>query len=223
MYREEWNTLSKTSHISLEVKKSVFIAEAAPILSAKDAEDFLSAVKKKYPDARHHVYAWRLGGDEILQRYSDDGEPAGTAGIPVLDILRRNQMDDAILVVTRYFGGILLGTGGLARAYTRAASLALEEAVPSICRLCEFYHVMVSYSQIDRLRYILKKAGYLTEDPVFGTMPVLPVYCRTGQKDSLLRTCMDATAGQAEISYIDNRTVIAGRMGEISIESKFDE
>ena len=86
MYREEWSTLSKCSHVSIEEKKSIFIAEAAPLSSAKEAESFLSCVKKKYPDARHHVFAWRIGKDEILQRYSDDGEPAGTAGLPILDV-----------------------------------------------------------------------------------------------------------------------------------------
>ena len=219
MHRDEWNTLSKTSHISIEEKKSVFIADAAPISSAGEAEAFLSSVKRKTPDARHHVYAWRIGGDEILQRYSDDGEPAGTAGIPVLDVLRRNSIDDAILVVTRYFGGILLGTGGLARAYGRAASLALSEAEPAICRTCELYHVVINYSHLERLRFLLKKADYWVDEPLFGENPTLPVCCRMGKKDDLLRICLDATAGQAVITYIENKTVSVGRMGEISIES----
>lgn len=220
MHREEWISLAQPSHISIEEKKSVFIADAAPISSAGNAEDFLCEIKKKYPDAKHHVYAWRVGVDEILQRYSDDGEPAGTAGIPVLDAMRRNQIDDAIVVVTRYFGGILLGTGGLSRAYAKAAALALSGAGPSVYRTCELHHITIGYSQLDRLRFLLKKADYVTEEPLYGAEPVLPVYCRIGQKDDMIRICLDATAGRADIAYIDTRTVQAGRMGEMNIESE---
>jgi len=218
LLREEWLTLSKTSHISIEERKSVFIADAAPVSSAVEAEKFLSDVKKKYPDARHHVFAWRVGGTEILQRYSDDGEPGGTAGLPVLDVLRKNNIDDAILVVTRYFGGILLGTGGLARAYGRAAFMALTEAAPSVCRTCELYHVMISYSHLERLRFTLQRAGFIIEEPKYGMDPVLPVFCRIGQKEAMERICMDATAGQAIIEYIGERTVAMGRIGELSFE-----
>lgn len=218
MLREEWFTLSKISHISIEEKKSVFIADAAPVSSAKEAESFLSDVKKKYPDARHHVFAWRTGGSEILQRYSDDGEPAGTAGLPVLDVLRKNKIDDAILVVTRYFGGILLGTGGLVRAYGRAAFLALTEAEPTVCRICELYHIMISYSHLERLRFSLQRAGFIALEPQFGIDPVLPVCCQIGQKEALMRICMDVTAGQAIIEYVGDKTVTMGRIGELSFE-----
>lgn len=218
MHREEWYTLSKISHISIEEKKSIFIADASPVTSAVEAENFLSDIKKRYPDARHHVFAWRTGGSEILQRYSDDGEPTGTAGLPVLDVLRKNNIDDAVLVVTRYFGGILLGTGGLARAYGRAAFLALTEAEPALLRICELYHIMISYSHLERLRYSLQKAGYIVEDPQFGIDPVLPVCCRIGRKDELVNLCMDVTAGQAIIEYAGEKTVMAGKAGVISFE-----
>lgn len=218
MVREEWFTLSKVSHISTEEKKSIFIGDAAPVSSAKEAESFLSDIKKRYPDARHHVFAWRTGGSEILQRYSDDGEPTGTAGLPVLDVLRKNNIDDAILVVTRYFGGILLGTGGLVRAYGRAAFMALTEAEPAACRICELYHVMISYSHLDRLRFSLQRAGYIVEEPQYGMDPILPVCCQVGQKDALLRICMDITAGQAIIEYVGEKTVMMGKIGELSFE-----
>lgn len=220
MHREEWFTLSRTSHVSAEEKKSIFIADAAPISSAAEAENFLSDVKKKYPDARHHVYAWRIGGEEILQRYSDDGEPSGTAGLPVLDVLRKNRIDDSIITVTRYFGGTLLGTGGLVRAYGRTAFQALTEAEPVVCRICELYFVMISYSHLDRLRYVLQKAGFLTEDPQFGVDPVLPVCCREGQKEDMVRICQDVTAGQAVIEYAGKKTVTMGRVGELAFEQQ---
>lgn len=218
MFREEWHTLSKISHISIEEKKSIFIADAAPVSCAKEAEGFLADVKKKYPDARHHVFAWRTGGSEILQRYSDDGEPAGTAGLPVLDVLRKNDIDDAILVVTRYFGGTLLGTGGLVRAYGRAAFQAMTEAEPVVCRICGIYNVMISYSHLERLRFSLQRAGYILEAPLFGMDPVLPVCCQAGQKENLIRLCQDATSGQAIIEYAGEKTVMIERIGELSFE-----
>lgn len=220
MNREEWHTLSKVSHVSIEEKKSVFIADAAPVSAGKEAEDFLADIKKRYPDARHHVFAWRTGKTEILQRYSDDGEPAGTAGLPVLDVLRKNDIDDAILVVTRYFGGTLLGTGGLVRAYGKAAFAALTEAIPVVCRVCELYHVMISYTYLERVRFQLQRYGFLVETPQFGMDPVLPVCCRIGQKEELVRICMDATAGQAVIEYIGEKTVVAGRPGGLSFEQE---
>jgi len=216
--REEWYTLSRTSHISIEEKKSIFIADASPVSTSDEAESFLKDVKKKYPDARHHVFAWRTGGLQILQRYSDDGEPAGTAGLPVLDVLRKNNIDDAILVVTRYFGGTLLGTGGLVRAYGRAAFAALTEAGPVACRICELYNIMISYSYLDRLRFSLERAGFTADEPQYGIDPVLPVYCQSGQQDSLTRICMDVTAGQAIIEYAGDKTVTIGRIGELSFE-----
>ena len=218
MLREEWYTLSKIAHVSIEEKKSIFIADAAPVSSAEEAQAFLSDVKKKYPDARHHVFAWRTGSNDILQRYSDDGEPSGTAGLPVLDVLRKNNIDDAILVVTRYFGGVLLGTGGLVRAYGKAAFMALTEAEPTICRICELYHVMISYSYLERLRFALQKAGYIVEEPQFGMDPVLPVCCQIGQQDTLMHICMDMTAGQAVFEYAGEKIVSMGRAGELSFE-----
>ena len=218
MHRERWYTLSETSHVTVSEKKSEFIADAAPVTSAAGAEAFLNDIRKKYPDARHHVYAWRIGGDEILQRYSDDGEPAGTAGLPVLDVLRKNGIDDAIIVVTRYFGGILLGTGGLVRAYGKAAFLALKEAVPSLIINCDCYMVMIAYSNLDKLRYALQKAGFFTEEPQFGIDPVIPVFCTAGRKDELIRLCMDMTAGQAVIEYAGERTVTAERLKDLTYE-----
>lgn len=218
MQRERWYTLSEISHVTITEKKSEFIADAAPIRSAAGAEAFLNDIRRKYPDARHHVYAWRLGGDEILQRYSDDGEPAGTAGLPVLDVLRKNQIDDAIIVVTRYFGGILLGTGGLVRAYGKAAFLALREAVPSLRINCDCYMVMISYSSLDKLRFALEKAGFLTEEPQFGIDPVIPVFCTGERKEELMRLCMDMTAGQAVIEYAGERTVTAERLMDLAYE-----
>ena len=104
MSRKTWNTVGKSARIEYEVKKSVFIADVAPVSTGEEATDFLRKIKKEFPDARHHVYAYRAGDETLEQRYSDDGEPSGTAGMPVLDVLLHKELDDVICVVTRYFG-----------------------------------------------------------------------------------------------------------------------
>ena len=207
MNRDEWITLSRPCEVKVTEKKSIFIAYAAPIHSQEEAEGIYLRMKKKYPDARHHVYAWRIGNDTILERHSDAGEPAGTAGLPVLEVLRKNQIDDAIIVVTRYFGGILLGTGGLLRAYTKSATLAVSEAVPVACKSCNVYNISVSYSNLERIRYILKKNNFLTEEPRFEADPILPVFCEKQREEELFRISQECTSGEAHIVHCGKHVV----------------
>ena len=201
MKRLEWRTLASASKIEYVDQKSVFIAQAKPIASVEEANEFVAAVRAEYPDARHHVYAWRLGGETVYQKYSDDGEPAGTAGMPVLDVLRKNDIDDAAVVVTRYFGGILLGTGGLVRAYGRSALMAVEAAVPTVFHICELYEVMVSYSYLDKLLFSLEKAAYTVKKTTYDMDPTIFVLCDAGESEPLIRLCTDITNGQAIIEY----------------------
>ena len=124
---ESYITIHKYASFEYEDRKSIFIGEARPVTTEDEALAFIDAVKKRYPDARHHVYAYVLRENSIM-RFSDDGEPQGTAGMPVLDVIRKNGLTNTVIVVTRYFGGTLLGTGGLVRAYTAAALGAIENA-----------------------------------------------------------------------------------------------
>ncbi|HEY5466273.1 MAG TPA: YigZ family protein, partial [Clostridia bacterium] len=126
--RPGYRTLSAESRVRLEERRSVFIGVAAPANDETEASGLLARIRTEFPDAAHHVSAWIIGGGVQSQRYSDDGEPQGTAGVPVLDVLRRQELENAVIVVTRYFGGTLLGTGGLVRAYSRTASLAAKAA-----------------------------------------------------------------------------------------------
>ena len=124
---EDYTTLKEYGTYTYEEKKSVFIGECMPVKTEEEALSFINNIKKKYSDARHHVYAYVLRENSVM-RFTDDHEPQGTAGMPVLDIIRKNCCTDVVIVVTRYFGGTLLGTGGLVRAYTAAALGALEAA-----------------------------------------------------------------------------------------------
>ena len=116
----EYKTVKDIGIAEIVEKRSRFIASVRPVSSEEDALEYLNMLKQKYWDARHNVYAYIIRENNIM-RYSDDGEPSGTAGVPVLDILKREELTDVIVVVTRYFGGILLGTGGLVHAYSKAA------------------------------------------------------------------------------------------------------
>ena len=120
-----FTTIKEESVYQIVEKKSEFIGYAKPIHSEQEAVAFIQLLRKKHSDARHHVYAYVIGN---VMRYSDDGEPQGTGGVPVLDVIRKNSVDGAVIVVVRYFGGVLLGTGGLTRAYSAAASGALVQA-----------------------------------------------------------------------------------------------
>ena len=124
---ELYTTIEREAVAEFEEKKSIFIGHALPVRTEDEAAAFVKELKNKYRDATHNVYAYVLG-DGTVQRYSDDGEPQGTAGMPVLDVIRKSGCTDTAVVVTRYFGGTLLGAGGLVRAYSHAAKLALDEA-----------------------------------------------------------------------------------------------
>ena len=129
------------------------------------------------------------------QRYSDDGEPQGTAGLPVLDVLRKQDLENAVLIVSRYFGGTLLGAGGLVRAYGKAAALAVRAAVPVQMTLSDSFRVILSYAEYDRFRHMAARAGFMLSDPSFGMDGDVPVRARAGRQQELESLVADCTAG----------------------------
>jgi uncharacterized YigZ family protein len=195
--RDTYRTVAGSSRIELEEKKSRFIAICRPLANESEANAFVSGIRQEFPDATHHVYAWILGGETSLQRYSDDGEPQGTAGIPVLDVLRKNSIDQAGIVVTRYFGGTLLGTGGLVHAYGQSAARALEAAGPVTMQLCERFRITVGYPDLDRLRHQLAICGFALTGSQYGLDADLEVAVPADQSGQLIRICADATSGSA--------------------------
>lgn len=140
-------------------RKSQFIGYAKPCKTEKDALDFIAAIRKKHSDARHNVYAYSVKENNAT-RYSDDGEPQGTAGIPVLEVIKKKELVDVAVVVTRYFGGILLGGGGLIRAYTQAASDALVDAKIVSFDLFTPVSVTCNYSEYDKLIFEINKVTH---------------------------------------------------------------
>lgn len=157
-------------------RKSVFIGYAKPVKTEKEALDFIGAIRKKHSDARHNVYAYVVKENNCT-RYSDDGEPQGTAGIPVLEVIRKKELTDVAVVVTRYFGGILLGGGGLVRAYTQAASNALADGGIVSFDLFTPVSIVCGYQEYDKLVFEINKVIHKMiatdfQDRVFMTFNV---------------------------------------------------
>ncbi len=197
--REQYRTVARQARIELDERKSRFIAVCGPLENEQAAQAFVDGLKQEFPDASHHVYAWMLGGERILQRYSDDGEPQGTAGLPVLDALRRQGIDQAGIVVIRYFGGILLGTGGLSRAYGRAAAQAVDAASPVICRLCRQFRVTAGYAAQELLSRAWRQKNYDIGSVSYGIDVETLIAVPQSECDDFNRLCADLTQGAALI------------------------
>lgn len=197
-------TLGKEASAELTEKKSVFIGYAAPVNSEEEAIAFVQAIKKKHADARHNVYAYSLNHGGIA-RYSDDGEPQGTAGIPVLDIIRKGGFTDAVIVVTRYFGGILLGAGGLVRAYSAAAKLAVDAAGIVTYERYRAFTLTVNYSDHGKLTTLLADADPLRDGIDFSDNVVLSLALPVGDYDAFKTKVTDLTAGRAVFTETGDR------------------
>lgn len=143
------------------------------------------------------MYAWITGGSYSLQRFSDDGEPHGTAGRPVLEALIRRDIEQAAIVVIRYFGGTLLGTGGLSRAYGQAASLAVEAAVPVTWQLCRCFRTTIGYAHLERLQRAWLQEKWWVGDPEFGIDVTIPVAVPPDHIEHFRQLCADLTGGAA--------------------------
>ena len=151
----------------MEIKKSIFITHILPVNSEEEAQQALADFRKKYKDATHNCYAWRIGTERILEKSGDDGEPQGTAGMPALNVLQKEELTDCVLVVTRYFGGILLGGGGLVRAYSHAAKIAVDAGGIVTRAECSIVKIRCDYTFYGRLASLIPERGGIIEDTAF--------------------------------------------------------
>ena len=173
-------------------KKSRFIASVSPVSSEDEAIAFVNSVKAKYRDARHNVYAYVVK-DNNISRFTDDGEPSGTAGAPVLDVVLKEGITDAAIVVTRYFGGTLLGTGGLVRAYGKAAKDGVLSA--RICEkiYCHEIQLRAPYDLHGKIKYIVDNGDYIEGETEYGADVLITVFVKYDLLDKFLKEINDAT------------------------------
>lgn len=205
--KECYKTVARRAEAVLVEKRSKFIATVIPADSEDNALAFLEEMRRKYSDATHNVYAYVIDENNIY-RYSDDGEPSGTAGMPVLDTIRKAGIVDCAVVVTRYFGGALLGTGGLVHAYGGAARQGLLAAGIIERRLCDIISVRVDYTTAGRLSHHLAEIGAIIEDTVYDAEVTYFVCVRTDETDRFTADITEHTNGRAIIKntgrkYID--------------------
>lgn len=181
-------------------KKSRFIATMQPVQSQEEAEQFIAACKKKYWDARHNCSAYVIGENNEIMHSSDDGEPSGTAGRPMLSVLTGQQLHNVAVVVTRYFGGILLGTGGLVRAYQGAVNACIENCqIEEQIDLLEL-HIVVDYSDVGKIRHYMEQhKEYRTDDSQYGARVYFVIAVPVGEEDRAVREISQLTNGKAEI------------------------
>lgn len=194
----EWLTLYKGGMGEIEEKKSRFIATVEPVSSEEEAADFIARIKKKYWDARHNCSAFIIGKSGEKTRCSDDGEPSGTAGRPMLDVLAKEGITNVCVVVTRYFGGTLLGTGGLVRAYSAAVKAGLDNC--ELIRKIQGYSVTVKcdYNDWGKVQNLCTRKDYIIRDTVYTSDVETAII--TGNAEELQADITDITAGRAKLS-----------------------
>ena len=192
-------TISKAASDSFIEKKSEFIGYIAPVKTNDEAVAFINEIKAMHRKARHNVYAYILREDNI-SRYSDDGEPQGTAGVPVLEVLQKRVLTDVCVVVTRYFGGILLGGGGLLRAYSHAASIACDAAHIMDMRLCHRLTIKTDYNLYGKINYILPNFDVITVNSDFADAVTLEILVMSEKLDALRKELTEVTNDSAEVT-----------------------
>ncbi len=201
---EVYVTLGKEGVSEFEMKKSVFIGHAAPVKSEEEALEYIAKYKKKYSDATHNVWAYLIKKGNLM-RYTDDGEPSGTSGIPVLDVIRKGGFTDAVIVVTRYFGGTLLGTGGLVRAYSAAAKEAVDDAGLASFRTFDEIIVETDYQMYQKLKNYLKHPDIIVDETEFSGTVMVKIAVLDTSSESVCKDISEMSAGRAVIEKIGQR------------------
>lgn len=191
---KEYKTVEYENSDEFIEKKSKFIGYVRPVETQEEAAAFISGIKSKHWDATHNVYAYVLKENNI-QRYSDDGEPSGTAGVPVLDVILKNGLVNVCVVVTRYFGGTLLGAGGLVRAYSHGSKIAVESGNMITMAPCKILSVSIEYSFYERMNILLSDFGANIENTDFSDNVCITFSIRQERKDALQKKLTDLSNG----------------------------
>lgn len=201
---KQYVTLRHEASAEFEEKRSVFIGYAKPVKTEAEAMEFVKKIRGKHGDARHNVFAYTLGGG-VTARYSDDGEPQGTAGIPVLDVLRKSGVDDACIVVTRYFGGILLGAGGLVRAYSAAAKMALDAADIATFEPYTEFSLTCTYPEYQKISAELPRFSAIIDDTDYADNVTVKFAIKSDKNQQLTDRICEMTAGKSIPKIIGER------------------
>ena len=197
-----FKTIKNDSKSELIIKKSTFITRLIKTDNEKDASEKLKDIKKEFRDATHNCSAWRIGDDGRYQRSSDDGEPQGTAGKPMLEILNKGDITNILVVVTRYFGGIKLGAGGLIRAYAQAVARAIEEA--NLIEVKTYYDTIINctYKEAEIIKHLLEEEQIEIEDIVYTENVTMEFHLLPEKKERMESIIIDKTNGSSKLEIL---------------------
>ena len=195
-----YKSIHKEGRDEIIINKSKFIGSACPVETEEEALKFIDRIKKEFKDATHNVYAYILGDNSNIQRYSDAGEPSGTAGMPVLNVIKQENLKNTAVVVTRYFGGVLLGAGGLVRAYTRGAKIALNSGIIVDKNL--FYDVKfkIDYSLLGKMDNVLLKDNFIVVEKIYEEQVIFKLMSENENLEGITALVNEITSGKAEIT-----------------------
>ena len=201
---KDYVTVEKQAQDEFVERRSRFIGYVKPVTTEEEAQEFIAEIRARHWDATHNVYAYVIR-DRNLCRYSDDHEPQGTAGVPVLDVIRKSGLTDVCVVVTRYFGGVLLGAGGLVRAYSHGASIGLAAAGRREMIVCYACSLTCSYSQYGKMAAMLPEGGAVLDDTIFEDNVTLCFHIPIGELGALNKKIQDATGGTVEVEISEEK------------------
>ena len=203
---QEYKTIEENDGIiktEWEIQKSRFITHLKHVKTEKEAQEFIQEIKKKYFDARHNCSSYIIGQSSEIQKSSDDGEPSGTAGIPILEVLKKNELSDIVAVVTRYFGGIKLGAGGLIRAYGKSATLAIESATVVKKSIFNAYKLTLDYSLIDTFENYLHLNEIRIKDKEYTDNVTFTILLPQLISDNTIKDIINLTANRCKIVELE--------------------
>lgn len=202
-----YRTIYKYGEDDTIINKSRFIGYAMPVETEEEALEFIESIKTKHRDATHNVYAYVLGENNNVQRFSDDGEPSGTAGIPALEVMKKEDLRNMVVVITRYFGGIKLGAGGLIRAYTKGAKIGIEAGMIVDMVLHTKVKIRMDYTLYGSVENYLIREKYLVDDSIFDEAVNTFVYVKDSNLDDFYKIITDLTSGTAIMENIDEEYI----------------
>ena len=198
-----YKTIYKTAVDEMIIEKSRFIGSASPVNSEAEALEFIKAIKLRYGDANHNVYAYVIGLNNEVQRYNDDGEPSGTGGIPMLEVLKKEGIRNAVVVVTRYFGGIKLGAGGLVRAYTKGCKIALGAATIISKIYFQRIHLRIDYSLLGKVQNEISHSDYHIKEIQYDDAVHFFIYVKIEDFENFKKSVVEWTNGNCYVEEME--------------------
>jgi len=207
MMDPDFKKISEYGFVEISIKKSRFISYTSPVADEDEAKAFIESIREKHRDASHNTYAYIVGKNVRTERYSDDGEPGGTAGIPILEKIRHHNLTDTVIVVTRYFGGTLLGTGGLSRAYSQGAEDVIIQCGISSFVKGYLVSVKTDYHDHGKVRNYLQTNGYGVVDENFTDHVIISTLIPEAETDRAIKQITELTNARAETTIIEEEYI----------------